>query len=176
MPICPLYFCSLFDEEATASKWDPKLLHWNARALPAQWMDWQLERIFQLFAAIFQGLATCGHIFRGLAKSGIYFNVYNTGFLLFLARPQHICLTNKTMINPWWWCCKQNLCLSLGRESMTELVISMRSPPLFMRRPLGIMIKDENYDVDTLFYDEKKDEKLMLNKNSYKSWKASSLN
>ena len=115
MRICPLYVCSLFDEEATVSKWDPKLLHWNARALPAQWMDWHLERIFQLFAAIFQGLATCGHIFRGLAKSGIYFNVYNAGFLLFLARPQHICLTNKIMITPWWWCCKQNLCLSLGR-------------------------------------------------------------
>ena len=31
------------------------------------------------------------------------------------------------------------------------------------------MIKDENYDVDTLFYDEKKDENLMLNKNSHKS-------
>ena len=31
------------------------------------------------------------------------------------------------------------------------------------------MIKDENYDVNTMFYDEKKDEKLMLNKNSYKS-------
>ena len=47
-------------------------------------MDWQLERIFQLFATIFQGLATCGHIFRGLAKRGIYFNVYNAGFLLLL--------------------------------------------------------------------------------------------
>ena len=31
------------------------------------------------------------------------------------------------------------------------------------------MIKDENYDVETLLNDEKKDDKLVLNKNAYKS-------
>ena len=79
-------------KQRTAMDWLVQATHCNGLFT----MDWHLERIFQLFAAIFQGLATSGHIFGGLAKSGIYFgawplagiyfNVYNTGFLLFVAR------------------------------------------------------------------------------------------
>ena len=60
MHICLLALCSLGDEEATVCKWDPKLLHWNARALPAQRMDWQLYwHVLALILALVLELVHC---------------------------------------------------------------------------------------------------------------------
>ena len=106
-------------------------------------MNWQLERIFQLFATIFQGLATRGHIFQGSAKTGIYFNVYSTRFLV-CCNPlvkgkfnfsEHI----NGILNSLW-----QPASSSKKEKLDKIANSNARPtsPPHHGKPLSILIKD----------------------------------